>query len=276
LPVGDKGRKYKGRVVFAGDRVKDQHGAVAVFEELASSPAGMEASKVCDAYGMLAGNVLQSSDAEQAYCQADLDGTETWIRVPATKRKAEWGNKVMVLPLHKALYGHPNSGVYWERHCEERVFKLGFVKIGSNAEWRSCYFHPVRKIFLMIYVDDFKMVGPISPVAQTWTELQAVIKMTAPEPVTHFLGCAHHMSTVVGPLGQPIRLLQYDMGSFLDQCVSSYEELAGPGFKCKPVSTPFIEEDDQDNCARAPMPVCPLGKQGQHNSQVMICPWCTG
>ena len=37
-------RKLKGRVVFLGNQVKDQHGACAVFEEMASAPAGMEAS----------------------------------------------------------------------------------------------------------------------------------------------------------------------------------------------------------------------------------------
>ena len=48
LKEGHPGRKYKGRVVFLGDRVRDQHGCSAVFEELSSSPAGMEASKFSD------------------------------------------------------------------------------------------------------------------------------------------------------------------------------------------------------------------------------------
>ena len=83
LPKGDKGRKLKGRVVFLGDRVRDQHGAAAVFEDLASSPAGMEASKFVDAYGLIKGHTCQQADAEQAYTQALL-GTkyETWMRVP--------------------------------------------------------------------------------------------------------------------------------------------------------------------------------------------------
>jgi len=67
----------KGRVVFLGDRVKDQHGAAAVFEELASSPAGMEASKFCDAYGLIPGHAIMQADAEQAYTQADMRGNET-------------------------------------------------------------------------------------------------------------------------------------------------------------------------------------------------------
>ena len=46
LHVDDPGRKYKGRVVFLGDRVKDQHGATAVFEELSSSPCGDRGQQV--------------------------------------------------------------------------------------------------------------------------------------------------------------------------------------------------------------------------------------
>ena len=92
LPQGDPSRKYKGRVVFLGDRVRDQNGKVVVFEELSSSPAALEAGKLCDLYGRLMGAcpggggakgsaavpedfVTQQGDAVQAYCQAKLKGT---------------------------------------------------------------------------------------------------------------------------------------------------------------------------------------------------------
>ena len=39
LPEGDEKRKFKGRVVFLGDQVKDREGNYALFEELSSSPA---------------------------------------------------------------------------------------------------------------------------------------------------------------------------------------------------------------------------------------------
>jgi len=48
LPKGEPGRKYKGRAVFLGDRVRDQQGRIAVFEEMSSSPAALEAGKLCD------------------------------------------------------------------------------------------------------------------------------------------------------------------------------------------------------------------------------------
>ena len=41
----------------------------------------MEAARAADAYGLFPGHAVQQSDAEQAYTQAWLRGTETWIRL---------------------------------------------------------------------------------------------------------------------------------------------------------------------------------------------------
>ena len=84
-------RKLKGRVVFLGNQVKDQHGASAVFEEMASAPAGMEASRYCDAWGCYEGHITEQADAEQAYTQAYLGGkVRTWIQVPMWQRDPSW------------------------------------------------------------------------------------------------------------------------------------------------------------------------------------------
>ena len=56
LQRSDPNRKYKGRVVFGGDRVKTQSWEQAIFEELSSCPATMEAAKTCDMYGCLPGH----------------------------------------------------------------------------------------------------------------------------------------------------------------------------------------------------------------------------
>ena len=123
----------KGRVVFLGDRVKDQNGAAAVFEEFASSPAGMEASKFSDAYGLIPGNSIMQADADQAYTQADMAGkAETWIDVPKHLYAASWDpQQRYVMRMDKALYGHPAAGSYWEAHCHKRVLQCGFVPIGE-------------------------------------------------------------------------------------------------------------------------------------------------
>ena len=75
LPQGDPKRKYKYRVVFQGNRVVNQHYDAAIFQDLGSSPATIEASRAADAYGCAPGHVIEAADAEQAYVQADMKGT---------------------------------------------------------------------------------------------------------------------------------------------------------------------------------------------------------
>ena len=65
-----------------------------------------------------------------------------------------------VCKLVKALYGHPNSGSYWEARCHEKVVSEGFELIGDSGEWRSRYVHKELGVMFVIYVDDFKMGGP--------------------------------------------------------------------------------------------------------------------
>jgi hypothetical protein len=77
-------------------------------------------------------------------------GAETWIRLPPGRREPGWKGRDMVVPLHTALYGHPCAGKYWEDHCEKKVFECGFKKIGDSFVWRSCYYHPRSKVFLII------------------------------------------------------------------------------------------------------------------------------
>ena len=64
-----------------------------------------------------------------------------------------------VCRLHRVLYGHPLAGGYWERHCENALLKCVFVHIYENL--KSCFWHPQRRLFLFVYVDDLKLSGPI-------------------------------------------------------------------------------------------------------------------
>eukprot|EP00969_Alexandrium_andersonii_P104908 4628487-Alexandrium_andersonii.AAC.1 len=57
-------------------------------------------------------------------------------------------------PFIKALYGHPDSGGFWEQHCDTALQDLGFV---PAPEWKSVYIHPELDLSLVVYVDDSKM-----------------------------------------------------------------------------------------------------------------------
>mgnify|MGYP003892569001 FL=1 len=124
LPQDNPNRKYKGRVVFQGNQVKDQNWDVALFQDLGSNPATMDASRAADCYGCAPGHNVEVADAEQAYIQADLRGPPTWVCLPRDAWPEKWikkGFRNPVCRLKKALYGHPDSGTFWEEHCENTL-----------------------------------------------------------------------------------------------------------------------------------------------------------
>ena len=180
MPGGDPDRKFKGRCVVQGNDVKDENSHAAIFQELSSSPATLEAAKPVDAYGCMKGNEAQQCDAQQAYVQSELGGTETWISLPKILRP-EWWAPEPVRILKLALYGHPDAGGYWERHCEEHLTSIGFVPV---PDWRGTYWHPELKLLLMVYVDDFKMAGPSANFAKGWSMIRQKIKIDEPHAIT--------------------------------------------------------------------------------------------
>ena len=68
-----KHQKYKGRVVFRGDIVKDDSGSYAVFTEQGSSASQMTAAKVMDIICRLPGCAGQAADAVSAKTQVKME-----------------------------------------------------------------------------------------------------------------------------------------------------------------------------------------------------------
>ena len=143
LPKGNPLRKFKGRTVFQRNNVQDENSSAALFSELGSSPATMEAGKVLDAYGSQPGHTDQLADGKQAYTQTTLKGTETWVRLPKNKYK----NPVVKLRL--ALYGHPVLGGFWEQHCERMLKEVGFELVFPSA-WPSVFWHLHLRLLLAV------------------------------------------------------------------------------------------------------------------------------
>ena len=93
--------------------------------------------------------------------------------------------------LHKALYGHPDSGGYWERHLTNAVKKRGGVPIHNHP---SSFWFEDRKLLLTVYVDDLLLSGPEDQHAPFWRDLREggdSIVLEDPEPLGRFLGRSH-------------------------------------------------------------------------------------
>ena len=205
LPKGNPLRKFKGRTVFQGNNVKDENNDTALFSELGSSPATMEAGKVLDAYGHAPGHDVEQGDGKQAYTQTTLKGADTWVRLPRERWPKEWVGKFRdpVVRLRLALYGHPDSGGFWEQHCEKRLREVGFELV-FPAAWPSVFYHPTLKLLLAVYVDDFKMAGPKENLAKGWELIGSRIDMDTPTPIGRYLGCEHlSQSSSLGKADHP-------------------------------------------------------------------------
>ena len=72
------------------------------------------------------GSEVRGAAHAQAYTQAKLEGTETWVRLPVHEWPKAWeGMRDPVCRLRLALYGHPDSGGGWEEH-KNYMYKIIF------------------------------------------------------------------------------------------------------------------------------------------------------
>ena len=222
----------------------------------------MEAPSAADFYGLIPGHAVEVADAVQACIQADFSGTPCWICLPPGARPASWSRfKKPVVPLLRALYGYPDSRTMWEIHCDRHVTSVGFKPVGE--EWQSCYFHPALKLFLVVYVDDFKMAGPKENLEKGWSLIRKGLGIEPPVPIGVYLGCSHEEGTM--KIGDIIaRTITYNMEDFLSSCVDRYLELAGNGVKLKSVTAPFLNEHQGTSPQGAPCESGPFCE----------CPWC--
>ena len=272
LPEGDANRKYKYRVVFQGNKVYDQNWEAAIFQDLGSAPATMEAARTCIMRGLLPGHVVQQADAMQAYVQAELRGTETWVELPEEGWPPEWvenGPPVErpCVRLVRALYGHPDSGTFWEKHADERLKRLGFEQVADS--WASCYLHEESGMYLVLYVDDFLMSGPEEGMEEMWKKIAEEINIEDPGPMNLYLGCMHRELEITGKDGYIRRVMEFDQESFfkdkIEHYANNYKEACGCEPKFTKVSTPYLKESASENPARKPENL---------GSQAVECQWC--
>ena len=292
LPGLYPNRRFRCRVVFFGDRVHTQFYEEAVFDDQGSSPATIEAARCCDAHGCVPRNDVEQADAEQAYVQADMLGSETLIVLPEEGRPEGCENMHgwstydrPVVRVEKALYGHPDAGTFWEKRCDERVQAAGFSPV--SPEWPLCHYYTKLDLYLVICVNDFRLSGPHGNLAKGWKLLRGGdegmgldgLLIEDPYPVgwnaetgrrngrSLYLGCYHSIFTVKRTNSNEVEIMEYDMSAFMEKSVRVYEELVpGCGFyqSIEHADAPFLMEDHRyaDSCR----PCC--------DGNYTRCPYC--
>ena len=192
-------RKYKGRVVFRGDIVKDEDGWYAVFSEQGTSSSHMAATNFMDVLARCPGNDGEDSDAVAAYNQVRIDEdltyllgkgakfVDTWVTLPRNRWPEEWTKNGAhwdepVVRVKRNIYGHKLAALLWQKYVEWIITtKCGFEKL---VDWECLYVHRKKKLFLSIYVDDLKMAGCQANIAPMWEELKKYLGLDPPSRMT--------------------------------------------------------------------------------------------
>ena len=104
---------------------------------------------------------------------------------------------------------------------------VGFVIIGP--EWPSCFFHKKLLLFLIVYVDDFKLAGPGDNLAEGWRLLRQGLaiekEVRIGEQGATFLGCEQYKRRIKLPNGGSATAMEYNMQPFCVSTCAKYETL---------------------------------------------------
>ena len=210
--------KYKGRIVYRGDLVRNESDEIILFEDTATSPTGLTALNVTLFYGMLLGHATSCADAVQAFLQAPLE-EETWVILSEELWLPEWfeifprGTKLCVRLL-KSLYGHPLAGKLWQEYLTQRLKAMKAVELEGFPSNFIIPRKDNKHLLLNIYVDDLTVSGDKSLHAEFWSELRSVIKI---EPETYL-----DEKTSIRILGRTHRLKRTQKGTSLELDMRSY------------------------------------------------------
>ena len=198
LPITDERRKHKGRFCYRTPTARDENGAIAIFQEMASRPTTIVSLNVAIAYGVTPGNATSVADAIKAYVQSKLDtSVPTYIELPKQYAPAKW--KHINRPccrLLRALYGHPEAGGHWENHLSAIIKDMGGCAVTNHP---SVFWFSSTKLLLIVYVDDLLLSGPAENHADFWVKLRLKVDTDPPEPLDRYLG-RHHYFAEVKPL----------------------------------------------------------------------------
>jgi hypothetical protein len=228
--------RWKGRVVLGGDRIKKANGQWAIFEDVGSTPASMQATRIAIALDAAVKMYqLLQSDCIRAYVQALLSGPKTFIRMPKAWWPKSWHKFVdPVCPLDYALYGHPAAGDCWADRFAEVLLTLGFKKVEG---WMAVFIHQGPNgdtVTFIVYVDDLVMLGGPRMIKLIGA-VREHIEMDEPAGLQKYLG-VHHAKECVELGGHVQTTYTFEMRSYFNAIGERF--IKETGLKLTRVSTP--------------------------------------
>ena len=274
--LSEEYHRYKGRIVYRGDLIRNQVGEHVFFaeNETATTPTTIAALNLTLWYGLM--TCVSCADCVQAYLQCKLDGN-TWVILPFELWLDEWKAKYdqstkLAVRLVKSLYGHPQSGNLWQAHLEKQLAVMKGVPIEqypSNFVFRRGQ-NQEHVLILNVYVDDLTLSGGTKEVQMDfWNELKTKIKIDPPEFIdgkgTKILGRIHKIER-----GPKENVLTYDMKAYAKGIVEFFCEMTGTQReKLRKVTTPCLPESNMTN-----EELSNVGELGSFASRILMrCLW---
>ena len=109
-------------------------------------------------------------------------------------------------------------------------------------------------MFLIIYVDDFKLAGKLVNFDEAWRRIiEGGIVLDKPTDVDHFLGCRHVRREIVRADGTRITTMTYDFENSLRNSVDRFVRLAA---NCG-VEVKLKERDTHPSAVNLSMSIAP-------------------
>jgi hypothetical protein len=113
------------------------------------------------------GYYIRSADCTNAYMQAPAPSSQTYLTIDEAYSdwyEARFGKKLdpsLVLPIQKALQGHPEAGALWERHIVS-ILTGPELNLRSTTQERNLYIGTFNDepILICRMVDDFSVAAP--------------------------------------------------------------------------------------------------------------------
>jgi len=182
----------------------------------------------------------EDADAVGAYTQAFLGGPLTWITIPKEYWPASWHGKYTepVVILRRNLYGHPLAGLYWQKHCQKALFSLGWEQVKG---WECLYKHRADRLFLFVYVDDFKMAGLKCNMKGMWSKIASVLDIEPPLklPESTYLGCRQSEF----PYDDDVKRIIENRRLLVDWCLKrGHQSSQGANMRENLSSTPVLQD----------------------------------
>jgi hypothetical protein len=195
------------------------------------------------------GYYIRSADCTNAYMQAPAPSTQTYLTIDEAYLdwyEARFGKKLdsnLVLPIQKALQGHPEAGALWERYIVS-ILTGPELNLRSTTQERNLYTGTFNDepILICRMVDDFSVAAPSAATTEAFIAFIASKGITIRDDgvMTKFNGV---------DVLQTRDYVKLSCASFIDRMLLSH------GWE-----TPGIRESDNPH----PIPMSPDHRESLH------------